>query len=61
MNTKQYALEAETHILDSRIGRLELEERDAIRRRDWSAARNIVLERATLKEAQHWTAPPRRA
>lgn len=36
-----------------RIERLELEERDAVRRRDWSAARSIALERATLKEAHH--------
>ena len=38
--------------LDARIRRLELEERDAVRRRDWSAARSIALERVTLKEAR---------
>lgn len=39
--------------LASRIEQLEIEERDAVRRRDWSAARSIALERAALKEAQH--------
>lgn len=36
-----------------RIEQLELEERDAIRRRNWSTARGIVQERAALKEAHH--------
>lgn len=36
-----------------RIEQLELEERDAIRRRDWSTARVIAQERAALKEAHH--------
>jgi hypothetical protein len=39
--------------LASRIEQLELEERDAIRRRDWSTARGIAQERAALKEAHH--------
>lgn len=39
--------------LVSRIEQLELEERDAIRRRDWSTARGITQERAALKEAHH--------
>jgi hypothetical protein len=53
MNTKQYEPQAETHILDSHIWRLDLEERGAICRCDWSAATNIVLQRAPLKEAHH--------
>lgn len=36
-----------------RIEQLELEERDAIRRRDWSTARGIAQERVALKEAHH--------
>jgi len=39
--------------LVSRIEQLEIEERDAIRRRDWSTARGIAQERAALKEAHH--------
>ncbi len=39
-------------VLDSQIERLELEERDAVRRRDWSAARSIALERIALKGAR---------
>ncbi len=39
--------------LFSRIQQLELEERDAIRRRDWSTARSIAQERAALKEYHH--------
>ena len=40
-------------LLASRIAGLELEEREAIRRRDWSAARSIALERVTLKTAYY--------
>ncbi len=36
-----------------RIEQLELEERDAIRRRDWSTVRGIAQERVALKEAHH--------
>lgn len=39
--------------LASRIEQLEIEERDAIRRRDWSTARGIAQERVALKEAHH--------
>lgn len=39
--------------LVSRIEQLEIEERDAIRRRDWSTARGIAQERVALKEAHH--------
>jgi hypothetical protein len=39
--------------LTSRIEQLEIEERDAVRRRDWSTARGIAQERAALKEAYH--------
>ena len=42
--------------LDSRIERLEMEERDAVRRRDWSAARSTLLEKTALKEARYKTA-----
>ncbi len=41
--------------LVSRIEQLEAEERDAIRRRDWSTARGIAQERVALKEAHHRT------
>ena len=59
MHTKQYEPQVETHILDSRIWRLNLEEQIALHRCDWSAARNISLERALLKEIRQWTAAPR--
>ena len=45
-----------TSVLDSRIERLEMEERDAVRRRDWSAARSTLLEKTALKEARYKTA-----
>ncbi len=43
MYSKQYAPQPETHILDSRIQGLGLEERGAARRRASSAATNIAL------------------
>ena len=58
---RQYAPQAETHFLDSRIEGLKLEERGAFLRRDWSAAKSKVLEKAPLKEAQHRTAARRLA
>ena len=45
--------ERTTGVLATRIERLVLEERDAVRRRDWSAARASVQERAILQEAHH--------
>jgi hypothetical protein len=48
-------------VLDSRIERLELEGRDAVRRRDWSAARSIALERVGLLEARRKGARGREA
>ena len=39
--------------LTSRIEKLALEERDAVRRRDWPAARSAAQERAILQEARH--------
>lgn len=51
----RYATAPVADPLALRIERLELEERDAVRRRDWSAARSITLEKATLKEARHRT------
>lgn len=46
---------AVTSVLDSRIERLEMEERDAVRRRDWSAARSIAVERTALKDVRQRT------
>jgi hypothetical protein len=60
MNTKQSEPQVATHILDARIWRLDLEEEVAIHRCDWSAARNISLQRAPLKEIRQWAAAPRR-
>ncbi len=59
MNTRQYEPQVDIHILDSRIKGLNLEEEGAIHRCDWSAARNISLERAPLKEIRQWSAAPR--
>ena len=59
MNTKQSEPQVETHILDLRIGRLNLEEQIALHRCDWSAARNISLKRAPLKELCQWSAAPK--
>jgi hypothetical protein len=59
MDTRQARLQAETRILDSRIDGLDLDERDAVRRRDWSAARNVVLVKAPLKEVRQRTGAPR--
>lgn len=47
--------------LTTRIEKLALEERDAVRRRDWPAARSAAEERATLQEAQHRAAARRLA
>lgn len=38
--------------LTSRIEKLALEERDAVRRRDWPAAHSAAEERAVLQEAR---------
>ncbi|MEW6635611.1 MAG: hypothetical protein AB1425_02230 [Actinomycetota bacterium] len=38
--------------LTSRIEKLLLEERDAVRRRDWSAAKSAAEERAVLQAAR---------
>ena len=59
MDTKQSRLHAETRILDSRIEVLDRNERDAVSRCDWSAARNVVLVRAPLKEARQRTGTPK--
>lgn len=45
--------------LTSRIQQLALEERDAVRRRDWSAARSAAQERAALQEARQRAAARR--
>lgn len=47
--------------LISRIEKLALEEGDAVRRRDWSAARSAAQERAALQEARHRAAGRRLA
>ena len=60
MDGKQYALQAETHILDALIERQDLDEHDAIISRCDRAARTIVLQRAPLKETRQRTAVPRR-
>ena len=49
----------ETNALTTRIGKLALEERDAVRRRDWPAAKSAAEERAALQEA-HYRAAARR-
>ncbi len=59
MDGKQYALQAETYILDALIERQNLDERHAICGCD-RAARNIILQRAPLKEVRQRTAAPRR-
>jgi hypothetical protein len=40
-------------LLADRIGRLELEERAAVRRGHWATATRLASERAALKEARH--------
>ncbi len=47
--------------LTSRIEKLLLEERDAVRRRDWPAARTAAEERAALQEARHRLEAARRS
>ncbi len=47
--------------LASRIEKLALEERDAVRRRDWPAARSAAEEKAILQEAHHRAAARRLA
>ncbi|MGH3086315.1 MAG: DUF305 domain-containing protein [Rubrobacteraceae bacterium] len=49
---------AYTGSLTSRIEKLALEERDAVRHRDWSAARSAAQERVALQEARHRAAIP---
>ena len=61
MDTKQHNLQTKTRILDSRIWWLDLEERIALHRCDWSAAENIVQKRAPLKEIRQRTASPGRS
>jgi hypothetical protein len=48
-------------ILCSRIEKLALQERDAVRRRDWSAARSTAVERLALQAARHRAAARRLA
>jgi hypothetical protein len=60
MDGKQYALQAETYILDALMEGQNLDESDAIISRCDRAATNIVLQRAPLKETRQRTAAPRR-
>ncbi len=53
MDGKQYALQAETHILDALVEGQNLDESEAIISRCDRAARNVVLQRAPLKVAHH--------
>ena len=46
-------------LLTSRIEKLALEERDAVRRRDWSSARSAAEERVALQEARQRAAARR--
>ncbi len=55
MGGRRSTTEAGDTVLDLRIERLEKEERDAVRRRDWSAARSTLLEKTALKKARHKT------
>ena len=50
-----------TSPITSRIEKLALEERDAVRRRDWPAARSAAEEKAVLQEASHRAAARRLA
>lgn len=47
--------------LTARIEKLALQERDAVRRRDWPAARSAAEERAALQEARGRAAAKRLA
>jgi len=61
MDARQHQTpEAIAQILELRIKLLDHEELDARNRCDWSAARNIVLKRAPLKETRQRTASPGR-
>ncbi len=44
---------AGVELLAGRIEQLEAEERAAVKKGDWPAARSAVVEKAALKEAQH--------
>jgi hypothetical protein len=60
MNGELNAPQTLTHVLDSHIKSLDIDELDAILRSDWSAARNVSLARAPLKEARQRTGVPKR-
>lgn len=55
MDASRPAPASSTTVLDTRIERLEMEERDAVRRRDWSAARSIAVKRTALKDVRQRT------
>ncbi|BBL79463.1 hypothetical protein RxyAA322_13170 [Rubrobacter xylanophilus] len=52
-SANESAAQEPTGTLTSRIEKLALEELDAVRRRDWSAAKSAAQERAALQEARH--------
>lgn len=53
METVRPVVAAGVEILADRIGQLQAEERAAVMKGDWSAARSAAVEKAKLKEAQH--------
>lgn len=53
MGTAGLVVAASVGLLDGRIGELEAEERAAVMKGDWTAARSAVVEKAKLKETQH--------
>jgi hypothetical protein len=61
MDIKEHPPQRQTRILESRIRWLDLEEWMALHRCDWAAARNIVLQRAPLKETCQRAAAPVRS
>lgn len=56
METVGPVVAAGCELLAGRIGQLEAEERAAVMKGDWSAARSAAIEKAKLKEAQQRTA-----
>lgn len=53
VETVRPVVAAGVEILADRIGQLQAEERAAVMKGDWSAARSAAVEKAKLKEAQH--------
>ncbi len=53
------AAQGRTDPLTARIEKLAQEERDAVRRRDWPAAKSAAEEKVALQEARHRAAARR--